>query len=202
MQQKTNTLAIILSAIALFSAFYLAKMVLDSIVLQDTVARQRLKISTLQQDRQQMMTALDNAIKKKDEMSRKNILLKEYLRQSNFKVRKLDSEFKKVMLRVDGLNSQIGILQSENIALRSSNEGLKEQVAKLSEENEQLRTRFSSLAELKKAIRNLRRQGRDILEKLKRKPQPNIGNNRGYIIKDGVPTYPQRVKIEVIPVSE
>lgn len=201
MKKTTTILAIVLCAIALFSAFYLVTALVEKIGLQETLDKRQLQVSTLRTERTHLMNALDTAIQKNDEVSRKNALLKEYLRAGNDKVRKLDSQFKEATLRADQLNSQVALLKTENVALRNDNEELKVKAVTLTQENDQLKVRLSSMEELKMAIRELKIKARRAAVVIKEKVESArvaIGN-RGYLVKDRRSTYPAKVKIEVNP---
>lgn len=202
MSKKTTFLAIFLAAIAVASAFYFSSALKDALYLRDQINFKDSQIKTLQQERQDMLNVLNQAMSKKSEIARKNAILKEYLRQADKKVRKIDAEFQKALLRAEELNSQIALLKQENVDLHSSNEQLKREKALMVEENEQLKSRLASIPELKRAIRELRTKARQTVAKTRNKVTQFLGN-RGYVIKDGRSTYPQKkIRIEVIPVSE
>ena len=60
---------------------------------------------------------------------------------------------------------------------------------------------MSSLVELKKAIRELKKQARKVGIQMIQQSQSEktFEGNQGYIVKDGKPTLPKKVKIEVTP---
>lgn len=133
-----------------------------------------------------------------------NIVLQDSLEQAEQKITALNADFQRVHLAIEELNSQISILKAENTALRDGEGILKTQLSQLSQENEAFKVKFSSLAELKNAIRDLkqkmRRARREITPAIKgAKSAKIIEGNRGYLVKDGKATYPAALKIEVEP---
>jgi len=108
-------------------------------------------------------------------------------------------------------------LVKEIEAMESRNSRAKEELAQTQEKsgallgkNIELETRLSSVPELKKAMRELKLKMKKTSYNYKLKPiqfkekrlswdKENMDGNSGFIIKNGVPTYKGRVKIEVKP---
>ena len=102
-------------------------------------------------------------------------------------------------------------------AMESSNSRVKEEMTQTQEKldallgrNIELEARLSSVPELKKAMRELKLKMKKTSYNYKLKPiqfkekrlswnEEGIDGNSGFIIKNGVPTYKGRVKIEVKP---
>ena len=102
-------------------------------------------------------------------------------------------------------------------AMESSNSRVKEEMTQTQEKldallgrNIELEARLSSVPELKKAMRELKLKMKKTSYNYKLKPmqfkekrlpwdEENMDGNSGFIIKNGVPTYKGRVKIEVKP---
>jgi len=118
----------------------------------------------------------------------------------------LNAEFSRVVKEIEELNARVSVAQAENTALLSENNSLKTQLSEVAQEKEMLQARLSSIAELKKAIREVKKQmrqaRRDITAAVRPQEARIIEGNRGFIIKNGLPTYPTRVKIEVRPLPD
>lgn len=130
-------------------------------------------------------------------LEQENLGLKDSLKVTAEKLAKKEEDFNQARQDIQELTSEIAILKSENTSLKEEEVKLKAQLTSVSQEKDNLQARLSSIAELKKAIRELKRQMRVVRKKIEDKI---IYGNRGYLIKDGKPTYPAQVKIEVISV--
>jgi len=201
MKKYTSILIVFLCVIAIFSAFQFISALREKLALEENLGQAQRKLGFLQVERKNLLKVLDTAMKKNDEISRKNVLLKEYLRAGAGKVRKLDSQFKEVRLRAEELNTQVSLLKTENAALRQDYATQGEKMAALAQENDGLKARLSSVGALKKAIKELKVQARHVVVAIKEKvkAQRLVLGNRGFLVKEGKSTYPARVKIEVNP---
>ena len=78
-------------------------------------------------------------------------------------------------------------------------------MAEAASENQSLKTKLSSIQELKKAIRELRKRKRtqpqSLISLKPRSTDKMMDGNRGYILKDGKSTYLGRIHVEVRPAS-
>ena len=121
------------------------------------------------------------------------------------KIAQLSTDVAYAQKMMEDLNSQVSILKAENMAVREQNDSLNARLSQVSQEKEALALRLSSVAELKKAIRDLKKQMRKVRSEIKFKEEVASGKvlegNRGFLLKDGKPTYPTRVKIEVKSLS-
>lgn len=130
-------------------------------------------------------------------VNKENLWLKDYLGASRKRLSRLFSVYEEAQKKIDDLNSRFSLLQIENSALL-------EEKGRIFQENEQLKVKLSSVSELKKAIKELRRQMRRVGTQIKEKAQTEriIEGNRGFLIKNGDLTYPAKVAIEVTPVPK
>jgi hypothetical protein len=105
-------------------------------------------------------------------------------------------------------------LQDENQALSVEKETLSSELTEAAQERDVLKSKFESVVELKKAIRDLKQRIHLAKRKIRKKITPEqapelepapeeeetMEGNRGFIIKDGKLTFPTyRIKIEVKP---
>lgn len=113
----------------------------------------------------------------------------------------------------EDLNSQISLLKAESSALRSENQGLKGELQGIREENDVFKKKMNSVAELKKAIREIRTRRDKTMQKLQEwlqeeeapVPEGELGSgegNKGFLIKDSQSTLSGGVKIEVEPAEK
>jgi len=96
--------------------------------------------------------------------------LKDYLRASINKIERLFHDNAMTQAALEDTNSKFAILKAEN---------------------KQLKVKLNSIVELRKAIRELKAKKRNT-------PASPTEGNLGFLIKDGKPTIPGKVKIEVL----
>lgn len=111
---------------------------------------------------------------------------------------------------VFSLVKEIEAMESHNSRVREELAQAQERLDALLGKNIELETRLSSIPELKKAIAELKlkmkktsyhHKLKSLQFKEKRLPwdEEDLNGNSGFIIKNGIPTYKGRVKIEVKP---
>jgi len=150
------------------------------------------------------VTALENEkqslVRDLGAVSQENLLLKDDLKLNKDRLSRVDAEFQAAQKTIEELNAQISAVKAENIVLTDQMGSLKLEVAQAAQEKEKLQARLSSITELKKAIKELRQKIRMAKRGIKMRTREAIVlGNRGYLIKDGKPTYPSKIKIEVQP---
>jgi chromosome segregation ATPase len=123
-------------------------------------------------------------------LSRKNSELKNYLSACRKRMSRLFSDLREAEDNLEDLGSRYSLIKAENIALRKDKTRLK----LVSEENENLKIILTSVEELKKIIRELKRQKRQAARE-----GGALEGNLGYVIKGGKPSCPPKIIIEVIP---
>lgn len=143
----------------------------------------------LQNEKQNLLQDLEKKESARQELSGYNTALKEYLRAG---IERLNRLFAKA----EQLEAGNSILKAENSALRADKEQAEGKLSQLARENESFRQRFYSLAELRKAIRELKKNQQEY--RRIRQFGPGAGN-RGFIIKDGKIVSPPEARIEVLP---
>ena len=118
------------------------------------------------------------------------------------------NELSRLEKAIDAMDSQAAALKAENSALNEEKAKLNTQLAGVTQERDSFKVKLSSVAELKKAIQELRTQahnaGARIIEKIQLKKEKVVSGNRGFLIKDGRPTFAffPRVVIEVNPPAQ
>jgi chromosome segregation ATPase len=153
-------------------------------------------------------------------LSGQNVQLTNNLNVTKEELSKITLELDEAKKKIEGLNSSFSVLRTENEILRSQSLNLEAQINQVSQEKDSLQAKFSSVDELKKAIKDLKRMRRvsvvkdlslDILpleragrqdsrSVKKNSKNPQTAGNRGFLVLNGQSTYPARVKIEVTPI--
>lgn len=158
-------------------------------------------LNNLKNQLDSLETQRQNLLQTIEKQNQQNSQLTEALKLSQDKLTKMEADFSVARKSIEELNSQVSLLKTENIGLIGQNDNLKLQMTQVSDERNELKARLSSLAGLKKAIRDLKTKMH--LTKIELRKQANtqmlLEGNRGFIIKEGKYTYPLKVKIEVNP---
>jgi chromosome segregation ATPase len=124
------------------------------------------------------------------------------LSAANDRITNMETDFAQGQKQLADLSAQLNLIKEENVNLQNQGDTLKSELAAATQEKNALQAKLGSLAELKKAIRELKAKPRTVSKpqmQEKALAQAEIDGNRGFIIKDGKPTHPARVKIEVNP---
>jgi len=179
-----NIVLILLLGITGFSMIRYVSEVRQVYLLKNSLSQAQNEIESLNEEKQNLLQDIEKEKKLNEELTVKNLSYKENLKASNIKIKRLFKEKSIVENNLEEQSSRLAILKAENKALI---EGRK----KVLSENEQFKAKLSSVIELRKAIRELRK---------KKNSDPLIASqgNRGYLTKDGKSTT-EKVKIEVIP---
>lgn len=151
--------------------------------LQDNLVKAQDQIAVLAQEKQNLLQEIGKEKALKEELALKNQGLKGYLKASKERIARLFQSNAKAQNDLEELSAKFSILKAENRSLVDSRQ-------RLYEENEQAKLKLSSIAELKKIIRDLKAKGQDPFEL-------STEGNQGFLIKDGRST--MKVKIEVVP---
>ena len=142
----------------------------------------------LQNEKQNLVQLLGKEKKDNLDLMQRYSLLKNNYRAGAKRISRL-------FAAADNLQSQIVSLK----ALQEEDNRLRLELAQVTHERDDLVSRFTSLTELKKAIREIKKN-----RKLYRTTEDNsqlTEGNSGYIIKDGKPFNSPKIRIEVNPVA-
>lgn len=197
MKNHKLLLVILLSTVTAFSVFKYVFIAKEKQDLLGALQEIKTQVNALENEKDTLLKELETEKGLKDEFAQK-------LKVSEDKITELDAGLADMQNTIEGLNSRISALKAENDAVRGEKERVALELAEACEERDSLKARFNSVAELKKAIKELRKRVHKAKKEAKGKiryKQEFIDGNRGYIIQDGKPTYPAKVKIEVTPVS-
>ncbi len=126
--------------------------------------------------------------------------LKDNLAQSKERMVQLETDFQVSQKAIEGLNSEFSLVKAENTALRDQVQGLQLDISQAKAEKEQMQVQLSSIAELKKAIKELRQKTRlakkQVQDRIEIKEKIVLGNN-GFVVKNGKSTLSGTIKIKV-----
>lgn len=193
-----NILIVILVIITTFSVFKYSSSLREKYDLLNTLNQIKEQLATLEKQRQNLLQDLEKEKQGREELLSRNAELKDYLRASERKIAKLSADYSNAQKALEEINSKFALLRTENTILL-------DEKAQISLENENLKAKLNSITELKKAIKELKRQAKQVRRQIKEKTREKItafvDGNRGFLLKDGIPTYQGRVRIEVIPAS-
>jgi len=147
----------------------------------------RKQVAILEIQKQNLLQDVEKEKQLQQKFSLENAELKSNLSGVKKKLNKVLNDYSASKKSMEDLNQKLSISQAENTALR--------------EENENIKAKLSSVAALKKAMLELRKQATKVVGQMKKKVQTQrlLEGNRGFVVKDGKSTYPAKIKIEVIP---
>ena len=189
-----NIVIVVLISIAAFSAYEYVIVLKEKSDLMSQLAEKRIMINALENEKQKLLISLEKEKTQGQKLTQEKAELRVNLKAGRQRLSKLFSGYSRNQKTLDALNTKISLLKSENSALIG-------QKNKLALDNEALETKLNSLVELKKAIRELRKQARRVGIQMIQQSQSEktFEGNQGYIVKDGKPTLPKKVMIEVTP---
>ncbi len=198
-------LILFLIGVSMFSIVKYALVLKEKYDLLDTLEQTKKNLEVLANEKQNLLQEIEKEKDRQQKLQQENSGLKDNLRSKDDEITKLKTDYAGLDASLEDLNSKYRLLKTENIALRQDKDNLKFEVGQVSQEKEGLLARLSSIAELKKAIKELRMKMRHagtvrvIKAKKAVKQAIETEGNRGFIVKEGKATYPAKVIIEVNP---
>ena len=173
--------------------------------LQAEVIQIQQDISQLELVRDNLTSDLDKAREYEKSLITENTGLKDKEKADQAAFTALETTLQEAKNNIDALNTQISGAQQENTALVTQIDGLKAQLSYTVQEKDQMAATLSSVAELKKAIKELKRKARlarrsagvTVVTEGRKQVKEIVLGNRGFFVKDGKAFTPSRVKIEV-----
>ncbi|HNX80989.1 MAG TPA: hypothetical protein PKL77_02455 [Candidatus Omnitrophota bacterium] len=202
--RKTYLFIILLSAITAYSLFMYISSQKERYQLLDTLSQAQGRAQSLEQENGDLRVSLAQEKEQEAKLVRENTLLKGGLKAGKQKIGKLHKQVQNADAFGNDLKAQFTLVKTENEILRKDRDEINSKFSQTVQENESLKVKLSSIAELKKAIREVKKQMRGVAVSIFHKVEAPriIGGNGGYIIRNGKPTSPPKIKIEVKPVSE
>jgi len=213
----------------IFSVSSYVALLVEKHDLATNLEKNKTEILTLTEENQKLLQSLEKEKKQYNELTEKNSLYKDNMKASFRKINRLFSDLDKAIEDTQDLSSQISVLKAENAAVRSEDDMLKAELVQVRNQNDELNAKLNSLTELKKAIKDLKKQKRRIAPLVKKeaaekntKVNPKLviakkemiiekkpssepiifEGNKGFIIKNGNLVPIKSIKIEVNPASK
>jgi len=208
----------------IFSVSSYVALLVEKRSLAGNLEKNKAEIIALTQENQKLLQSLEKETKENNDLVEMNTLYKANMKAGSRRMNKLFSDLGAVTKNAEELSSQMAILKAENAAVRSEDEILKAELVQVKNQNDGLNARLNSLSELKKAIKELKKQKRRIAPLVKKaaqvkneaikakkeidieqkpsKEQVVFDGNRGYILKNGKPVAITSINIEVNPASK
>lgn len=192
----------IMIGIAGFSLYQYATLMQEQAGLEADLSQAQEDIKLIELVRDNLNLDLEKALEAEKDLILENSGLKDQIKteQDRFTV-----AIREAQANMDSLAEQISISREESAALVSQIDGLKNQLSAADREKDRMAATLSSMDELKKAIKDLRRRTRQakrfapitiVADSEKQVKEITLGN-RGFIVRNGKLTYPSRVKIDV-----
>jgi len=189
-------LVIILIGLTITSVFKYYRSLKEKYDLMGALDKAKVDLAALESDKKLLAEQLSQEKDLKEHLVQENDLLKK-----NY----LDSEEKITALNIEyvSLQSELGQLKARFDALEAKKNSLDTQLGQAVQEKDELKARLSSVVELKKAIRELRKHTHKVNNQIKKEIISNasLDGNRGFLVKEGKPTYAAKIKIEVSPTA-
>jgi len=179
-----NLALILLIGVTAFSMIRYVSELKARFQLQDSLIQAQSEIVILTQEKQNSLQELRKEQESNAQLTAKNVKFRAYLKAGKIRMSGLFQANSKTQNELEEMNTKFAILKAENKALIAGHQ-------RSYIENEQLKFKLSSVAELKKAIRELRKN------KSKKLSLATEGN-QGFLIRDGRSTS-EKIKIEVVP---
>jgi len=169
-------------------------------ILLDRIEKTEVELQVSYQEKQNLLQELEKDKQRLVQLEKIGLFYKGNLRASRRKIALLQA----VRAQNDKLALRINILKFENVLLRRKQERMMQRIDQIAQEDEGFRLKFSSANDTYTALQDLGyRPDRGLLHIIKKGEEALvIEGNRGYLIKDGKPTYPLQVNIKVAPASK
>lgn len=191
----------VLFGVTVFSVYKYIVSVKENSDLSENIRQLNTDVKALEDEKNGLVKNLYQEKELNTALNQENNGLKDNLSQTQTKLAQLETDFQSSEKAIEDLDSQISLVKAENTALRDQIQGLELDINQAKVDKEQLQIRLSSIAELKKAIKELRQKARlakkQVQKRIETKEKIILGNN-GFLIKDGKPTN-STVRIEVEP---
>ena len=186
---------VLLLTITIFSVYKYVSALKEKYELLNALNEIKQQVQVLENDKRNLSLELEKEKQLADKLSEQNAGLKDNLKASITRLTRLFTDAENTQKSLEDMRAQFSLLRAENAAL-------KDQTTQMSSENESMKAKLGSVSEMKKAIREFRKQMGKVGKEIKHQVNVNqvAEGNRGFVIKDGQPTLtPKVIKIEVTP---
>lgn len=184
-------LVALLAGITIFSVYKYVQALKEKYELLNTLILVKNQVAILEVEKQNLLQTLEKQKQLEQRLNDEKAALKKNLKAAGKKVNSLNSEVGKINASLERVTLQVASLEGENTALKDERD-------KLAHDNDNLQAKLGSVGELRKAIRELRRQTQNLGTGMREYNESTQGN-QGFVIRDGKSTTSGKVKIEVTP---
>jgi chromosome segregation ATPase len=202
MKNKKAIIIAVLAGITVFCVYKYIASVQENNSLSVNIQRLNIDIQALEGEKNGLVADLGREKEINNALNQDIAGLKDNLTQSQEIIVKLETDFQDSRKAIEDLNSAFSLVKAENTALRDQVQGLQLDISQTKAEKEQMQAQLSSIAELKKVIKDLRHKTRlvkkQVQNRIETKEKMVLGNN-GFLVKNGKSTFFGMIKIEVEP---
>ncbi len=172
------------------------------------------KVGLLTMDLDTVQASLKNTKAALSDSYMKSAELEGSLKNIETKLSKREKEAKELLDTINKLSDELKEASDSIENLSGANKELRDRSLRVELENSEIKMKFSSIHELKLAIKELKIKMRMEKQREPKQPGPRVKNllkpvvlsptegNMGFFIKDGRSTFDGIVNIEVVPVEE
>ena len=203
MKNYKNILLAVLAGISIYSVYKYSVSLKEKYDLMSTIEKTKGHVEALKSEKQILLQDVAKQKELQKALVQENSELNGILKANQERLEKVVADFKVAKAKIEQLNSYVSALKAESTSLIKQRENLSDDVTRITAEKENLQARLSSLEELKKAIRELKRNMSKFNTVIKQKAKPGKieEGNSGFLVKNGRSTFPARVRIKVTPVA-
>jgi chromosome segregation ATPase len=200
---KAVLTALLLLGITIFSVFKYILTVREKNDLVVAIEKIKVEAVALENEKERLLKSLEEGKALQQSLTQENVSFQEKLIVTEAKLSGIEEELIQAQKELADSTFQAFLIKEESIALQKERADLRLQIIKLTRENEDFTTHFNSVAELKKAIQELKLKMRQVKREIKKKAVliSDSEGNKGFVVRDGKSTQPAQVKIEVKPAS-
>jgi chromosome segregation ATPase len=198
---KTIIIAV-LAGITVFCVYRYIASVRENNSLSANIRQLNTDVQSLENEKNGLVKDLDREKEINSVLNQDITGLKDNLAQSKERMVQIEADFLASQKTVENLNSEFSLVKAENTALRDQVQGLQLDISQAKAEREQMQQRLSSIAELKKAIKELRQKTRLAKRQVQNRvdmKEKMVSGNEGFLIKNGKSIFSGIIKIKVEP---
>ncbi len=199
-----NIIILLLLGLAVFGIVKYIILQREKYDLIESVKQMKVQLAQLENEKQGIKRSYEEEKTLHLAAQEKNVQLEGSLKSTQEQLDKITLDYQGLKEDVEKLNAEVSAVKAEKTFLAEENDELQVKLSDVKNENESLIARLTSIPELKKAIRELKKQMRNAGHEIKKKimSEKKIIGNQGFVIKQGQPTVSSKVKIEVQPAEE
>ncbi len=195
---KVTLLVLLMAGITIFSVYKYARSFNEKYKLTQSLKQTQSRLDETLQEKQNLLETLEKEKAAARKLEEENAKMLRNIKAGAKRLDKLFRDYARMEDSVEKVNAQLAGLQKEKEELNS-------QLKQATQERDDLQAKLTSISGLKKALRELRWQARKVGFQMKdaadSQGSDNLPGNQGFIVRDGKPTYPAKVKIDVSPAA-